>query len=311
MMTVSSVTADEYYSIFTTGLHAYNSRRFTEFNAGKCDDIKFLVFSIDSKPRLGLVAGVRQGQLLSPFSAPFGGFDVKRPMRVDAVIEAIEALKAYLTTSDETLALSMPPMFYQPQIIPQVVAAMVNDPAVKTVVEYNYHFDCHSFTDYYSYLSRAARKNLNNALRHDWRFDLISADDADGVARAYEVIRLNREQHGYPLRMTLEAVRQTVKIIPAEFFVLSLGGHDVAAAQVFYPADRIAQVIYWGDVEGYSDKRPMNMLAYRLFGHLTEKADIVDVGPSSTDGIPSPGLCEFKESVGCHLTPKFRFTILV
>lgn len=54
------------------------------------------------------------------------------------------------------------------------------------------------------------------------------------MARAYEVIRRNREERGFPLRMTLEQVWQTVSnVVQADFFVLEHEGEDVAAAQVF------------------------------------------------------------------------------
>ena len=78
------------------------------------------------------------------------------------------------------------------------------------------------------------------------------------------MIRRNREERGFPLRMTLEQVWQTVSnVIRADFFMLEHEGEDVAAAQVFHVAEGVAQVVYWGDIREYSALRPMNFLTYR------------------------------------------------
>ena len=88
--------------------------------------------------------------------------------------------------------------------------------------------------------------------------------------------------------------------------VLSHEGTDVAAVLAYDVSHDISQVVYWGDVPGYSELRPMNKLAYETFCHFARCGRLMlDIGPSSSDGIPSPGLCDFKASLGCILTPKF------
>jgi hypothetical protein len=67
-------------------------------------------------------------------------------------------------------------------------------------------------------------------------------------------------------------------------------------------------VIYWGDINGYSELRPMNYLSYKVFEHYhNSDIRIVDIGPSSEQGVPSYGLCNFKESIGCVTTLKPTF----
>ena len=113
------------------------------------------------------------------------------------------------------------------------------------------------------------------------------------------------------MRMTFEQVWQTVsRVITADFFVLEHEGCDVAAAQIFHVADGIAQVVYWGDIRQYAKLRPMNYLAYSLFGYYADNGlRILDIGPSTEDGIPNYGLCEFKESIGCSVTMKYSFEL--
>lgn len=143
-----------------------------------------------------------------------------------------------------------------------------------------------------------------------FEFLALQRDDTEGRRRAYDVIRRNREEHGYPLRMSLSDVEATIGIIPADFFLLRHEGEDVAAAQVFHVAEGIAQVIYWGDLRAYSSLRPMNYLAFRIFEHYSrEGLRILDIGPSTEDGEPNYGLCDFKTGIGCDVIPKFVFEI--
>ena len=48
------------------------------------------------------------------------------------------------------------------------------------------------------------------------------------------------------------------------------------------------------------------VLAYRLFEYYSKlDIDIIDIGPSSIDGVPDYGLLEFKESIGCSVCSKY------
>ena len=49
----------------------------------------------------------------------------------------------------------------------------------------------------------------------------------------------------------------------------------------------------------------MNFLAFKLFEYYAEPKAFLDIGPSTEKGIPNVGLCNFKESIGCNVTPKF------
>ena len=52
----------------------------------------------------------------------------------------------------------------------------------------------------------------------------------------------------------------------------------------------------------------MNYLSFSVFEYYKKLGiHIVDIGPSSEDSVPNHGLCEFKESIGCDIIPKFKF----
>lgn len=305
-MNIELIDAKSFKQLFTNTVHVYNTTEFTELNREKCENVVYLAF-YDKKARLGLIAGERNGTLHSPFSAPFGGFVSTGDVDIRHFDNAISLLAA----EGKKATLTLPPAFYHPALVAKTTNAMISHGA-KAIADLNYHYDLSRFPHYMQQLDSKTRNKLNNSLKQNFDLEVFNGNDSDitGIERAYRVIQLNRKAKGYPLRMSLNDVASTIKIIKADFFVLTLDSVDVAAAQVFHVADGIVQVIYWGDIPQYSSYRPMNYLAYELFRHYHRSGiRIVDVGPSSSDGIPNYGLCEFKESVGCEATLKFTLSI--
>ncbi len=309
MIEIVEVTREEYSAQPLAHAHAYNTADFAALNAPKADAVHFLLATEEGKVRFGLVLGERDGRLLSPFSAPFGGFSQHKDQSLECVDGAVAALRRYAAERGMKVCITLPPAFYEPRLAAHSVNVLSRQ-ATLHHIDINYHFPIASFDNYDTVVNHAARKNLRRAMTEQWEFVCIDSADTEGVAAAYSVIRRNREEHGYYLSMSLNDVLSTIRIIPADFFIMRHEGQDVAAAQVFHVADGIAQVIYWGDLRCCSHLRTMNIFTYRLFDHYRERGlRVLDIGPSTVDGVPNYGLCVFKESIGCVPTPKFQFVL--
>lgn len=307
-MEVIRISPEEYRQLFCSPRIVYDSVAFSQLNAHKCEALHCLLFADGGRPRLGLVAGERGGGLAAPFSAPFAALECNSDQRVEHVEEAVRLLASYASGFPGGMRLRLPPLFYDCSMISKTVCALSGlQGLTDSYCDWNYHYPMERFPQYEGWLSRQARNKHRHAMESDFRVEVFSGRDEGGVRRCYDVIKANREWKGYPLRMTADEVVATVKIVPAEFLVMSLGGVDIAAAQVFFPCKDVAQVIYWGDRPGYEHLRPMNRLPYELFSRLAGRVRVVDIGPSSEDGVPNAGLCEFKESIGCVCTPKMTF----
>ena len=305
-MELTEITATEFGNLFPAA-HVYNSTEFAELNADKVETLDYLEFA-DSKPRFGIILGKRGGMLRSPFSAPFGGFAQRGVQNLQNMEAAVKMLLSYATDRRQGLLITLPPLIYDDGQLSKWVSVLTRA-GFKPTIDLNYHFSLSRFPDYRTIIDRSARNHLNRSLKSGFRLIELDSSNRNDVARAYNVIRRNREERGYPLRMTFEQVWQTVsRVVKADFFVLEHEGNDVAAAQIFHVAPGIAQVIYWGDIRQYSDLRPMNYLTYAVFSHYHNLGlRILDIGPSTEDGIPNYGLCEFKEDTGCEVTLKYRF----
>jgi len=264
----------------------------------------FISYDEKVTPRLGIILGYRDGRWLAPFSAPFAEIAYNKPQSLERIYDFISELTDCL--QGDPLNITLPPAIYDPQMMPALHGVLSNF-ASKTIWDYNYHLPVANAIDFAGNLSKSAKKNYHNAQNNHFSFEKTADID-----RIYAVIEANRRVHGYPLAMSLEQVKQTVAPGPggieADFFVMSLGGADVAAAMAYHISPDIAQVIYWGDAPGYSSRRPMNILPEFLLRHYLDAGlRILDIGPSSTLGIPNQGLCRFKESIGCILSLKPTF----
>lgn len=307
MMQIQRLSPDEYAKIYTPQ-HVFNSVDFTELNRNKAKDLHYLSI-LDTKHRFGIILGERNGMLRSPFSAPFGGFTTCSVQSIANMEETVDLLLAYSEERSLQLAITLQPLIYDETQLSKWVNVLTRKMNVRSI-DLNYYIDLKRIADYKKIINRSARNKLNQALNVPFNLIKLNSNDHSDVARAYEVIRRNREERGFPLRMTLEQVWQTVSnVVRADFFVLEHEGEDVAAAQVFHVAEGVAQVVYWGDIREYSALRPMNFLTYSLFRHYYEAGlHTLDIGPSTEDGIPNYGLCEFKENIGCSVTLKYCFT---
>lgn len=307
-MLIKNLIPYEFSSTFQAA-HIFNTVAFAQLNSDKVERVHYLSFN-DPKPCFGIVLGESNGMLRSPFSAPFGGFLENGTHRLERLEKAVDMLVDYAKERSLKLLITLPPLLYDETKISKWVSVMTRKMQL-SYINLNYHLDISRMPYYRSVIDRSARNHLNQALRQNYCLHKLNSANRDDVARVYNVICCNHKERGFPLRMTFEQVWQTVSnVISADFFVLEHEGVDVAAAQIFHVADGIAQVVYWGDIRQYAKLRPMNYLAYSLLRYYYDQGlRVLDIGPSTENGMPNYGLCEFKENIGCSVTMKYSFEL--
>ena len=304
-MNIAETTPKEYQEIFSTPYHIFNSTSFNELNKNKCDSIHYLIFR-DSKVRLGLIIGKREDTIFSPFSAPFGCFSfLNEQIDIEAIDKSLLALDDYLKAKKiSSVKFILPPFCYNKSFLSKLVNSLNRNGYKILHIDLNHIFKTSFLSEKYTEkIYRNARKNLNIALKQNFVFE--KTDDIDLV---YGIIHKNRELRGFPLRMTLEQVKETIKIVKYDTFVVKLNQDYVASALIYYVANKIVQIIYWGDIPEFSSMKTMNFLSYKVFEYYKNAGiEIVDIGPSTENGTPNYGLCDFKESIGCVVENKFTF----
>ncbi|PWA04868.1 hypothetical protein [Flavobacterium psychrotolerans] len=306
-MEIIEVDSTYYDAVFSRPFHCFNAAAFNSLNGHKCDSIFHLIFR-DTKIRLGIIFGLKENILNSPFSAPFGGFEyVNEEIRLQQIDAALEVLEQWAKTKKiQGIKIVSPPFFYKENFLNKVCNCLHRAGYGTTNMELNYQFSTHKLEgDYQATIWNNAKKNFKKALQSDLIFEKI---DAEKGQEAYRIIAQNRKEKGFPLHMTWESVATTMSVIPIDFFIVKKEDHAIGAAIVFHVSPKVVQVVYWGDLSQYSEFKTMNFLSYNLFQYYkTQGIEIVDIGPSTKNSIPNFGLCEFKESIGCDISVKTEF----
>lgn len=309
-MEIIKVELKEFLENIVEPYIVYSKGEFAHLNKEKADEIHFFLFK-EKKIRLGLILGSRDNVLLSPFSAPFGGFVfINRNVKIEYLESAVDLLVDWSKTNGyKKIVLKLPPSIYSPIFINKQLNVLFRKNFKLIDADLNYYFKTKKINDSYSTeIWSNARKSLKISLNNNLSFLLCNS--IDEKKEAYQVIEYNRSHRGFPLRMSWNDVFDTVQLIKADFFLCKhyeLG--SIAAAMVFYVATDIVQIIYWGDKPEYSNLKTMNFLSFELFKYYkSSNIKIVDIGPSTENSIPNYGLCDFKESIGCDIDSKFTLS---
>lgn len=288
-------------------LTSFHGLEFSRLNSDRCDQVKHLLFA-EGKIQIGISLGIAGREWKSPFSAPFGGFTMLQgnDPGMKQVDELMDAFVAYaIQNKVEKCSITFPPIFYNPSLISKVQSACFSVGFKQTAFEINAAINLKgesldSLLDKYS-------RNATRAYRYHMSLPHVCQKhtDVSGMMKAFEMIKKNRASKGYGLSMDDERFYQTIQTVPVEAFVLSSGGTDLASAVVFLHQNRIAQVVYWGDVPNPFEKSVMSTLNFHLQKeYLARNFDWIDIGTSMIDGHPNYGLCDFKDSIGCDGFPK-------
>ena len=307
---VEVLTAEEWGRCFgkqdVRGHHIYNTIQFSELNRHKCEQILYLRIC----ENFGLIAGVRDDGLMSPFSAPFSGFVAKGQADMNALDSVVLRLSEYVHSRGLKLTVTVPPAIYDSEFIGRSEAALEKYGRLM-YQDISHYYNIERHPDISESMHRLARRKYRASKEMNFSFLPLSRNCEDDIARAYAVIKANRVAHGYPLRMSLDDVIKTAQLAAAEFGVLTLDGRDVAACQLHRVTHGIFQVVYWGDIPVAGNSGiVMGRLVPEVFIWCREMgARIVDVGPSSEHGTVSDGLVRFKVSQGCDSILKKTFSL--
>lgn len=306
-MEILEVEPQYYDEIFSKPNHIFNTAVFNNLNKYKCEKIYYLIFK-DSKIRLGIILGMKDDVLNSPFSAPFGGFQyLNEDVGLNQIDVALKCLDNWVILNQfKGLKIIQQPLFYDANFLSKAQNCLFRAKYKNCTLDINYQFPTFKLNDdYFTTIWYNAKKNLKRGLKANLIFEKLK--NSEGKI-AYDIIAENRKQKGFPLRMTWEQLKETTDIIPTDFFVVKKNSDQIASAIIFHVQQKVVQVIYWGDLSQFSENKTMNFLSYEVFKYYKEgHIEIVDIGPSTENSVPNEGLCLFKESIGCDLSLKSVF----
>jgi hypothetical protein len=305
-MNVIELAPSEYRNIVKDPFSIFDTVSFSQLNAHKVEAVKYLTFN-DGKNRFGIIAGIKDGMLRAPFSAPYACFsEIGKNNKIAAYSSvALSLLEHARGLGLKHVRVTFPPTVYDESHIAKLYNSFYNAGFRISSCDLNYQYDLREFGDDYEMtIDPKARQKLRASLRSGLTFE-----KTNNIQTAYEVIRQNRAAKNYPLWMTYENVLETIEIINADFFIVYAQDRSaIASAMVYEVATDKVQIIYWGNLPDSDELRPMNFMAFHIFQYYKSQGKtLIDIGPSTESSIPNFGLCDFKQAIGCTTSSKITF----
>lgn len=306
---LTEVSAEKFNFFFPNESNPFIRQDFISHNAYKTDKIVRLIQDID-KPTIGLVAGMKGDVLISPFSAPFGGFHYKNEnMYISEMESFAEDLKNFILMEKYRLiSVTFPPSIYGNKFNAKMINALIRKGFILETPELTNWVDLERFEG--KFLQRNSREYYQQALRNKLTFRELFAENEK--EQAYNLVANNRKRFGRPIYMSLGDILKMSSLWPVDFF--GVFNHDEAmlASGIFYQFyNKIAFAVFWGDNEEGRPLRAMDFLSFNLWNYFKGKGFIyVDLGKSTEEaGIPNEGLLRFKETHECVTELKFTLRL--
>ena len=300
------VDTKEYRRFFPSDPHPFVSESFIELNKVKTEKIIRLVED-SGKPAMGLVAGIKDGKILSPFSAPFGGFHFRKDiMYISEMDNYISSLREYIISQGLMgMEIVLPPDIYHLTFNAKTVSSLMRNGFQPMLPEITNWVNLGLFNG--KFMQRNSREYYRQALRNKLSFNIVS--DQEDKKLIYDLIRENRAKFNRPIYMTFEDMLSMESLWPVDYFQVSSEDGVMVASAIFYRSHPdICYAVFWGDNEKGRPLRAMDYLAFELWSFYKELGyEYIDLGISTENGNPNEGLLRFKESHESTSSLRYRF----
>lgn len=303
---IFNISPKDYYKCFKEIQNPFLQEKFIELNSYKVDNILYLVNNAE-RPAIGIILGAKGGILLSPFSAPFGGFNYTHEnIYIGEIEKFIEDLKDYFSLNKYfSINIVLPPSIYGNSFNAKAVNVLIRTGFNLKATDITNFVDLNRFEE--KFQQRNSREYYNQAVRNKLTFVILQ--NADDKKYAYDLISDNRKKFGRPIYMSFEDIIRTSEIWHVEFFgVFTIDGGMVASGIFYRFHKKIVYATFWGDNEEGRKFRAMDFLSFNLWSHYKKSGySFVDLGISTEqEGIPNEGLLRFKESHEAISEIKFK-----
>ena len=298
-MQIDFLTLEEYTALGLEPSNAFGSTDFLRLNRDKCQRVIAAV----GDGRVGIVFGENDGVLCAPWSAPYLSLQSVNDCSVGEIREFGYNLRESL--GNRKTRLIFPPKIYNGPEKNLLEGVLRHDDIV--LADTSFYIPLAESEGEKGW-NKSARRNLKRGQEAG-----LKAERSDDFRECYNLIANHHASLGYNMAMTAEAVYDTSRIIPIDFWIVRLEGHAVAAMYCYRVRRDIVQVISSGDTPRGREVGAAMFMERSIIDHyrseLVEKKGIKDAildhGPTSVNAIQNEGLAAFKKSFGCLMTPKY------
>jgi hypothetical protein len=252
------------------------------------------------------VAGWDGEELVSGYSAPFGGPDFARGYETVANVVGLvrTTVEGAAERGARLLRLRLKPSHYS-ETESHLQFALLNTGFFAEEINLNYYIDLRphgSVDDYENSLKAQSRRAIRHALELGVTSAVVENDDDGTWLAGYRVLEQNRTERDRPMRLPFDYVcriRDEFTAIVRMIAARTSDGVVCASALIYRIAPGHDVVQYWGDAGHQLAHSPMPLLARDVVEHsLATGGRFLDLGISTDHGVPNHGLIQFKRSIG-------------
>lgn len=299
----------DYKENFLQSTNPYISFPFIQLNAHKAE--KLLCFANKKvRPDIGIVFGLKNNQLFSPFSAPFGGFHYRHEyVYVEEVDRFLCDLKDYFEKEAYAkLSITLPPDIYAANMNAKFINSFIRNAYNLSSFEITNQIYLNAFQGNYQH--RSAREYYQQAQRKGLMFKKV--ETAEELEVCYDIVSDNRKRMGRPIYMNLDDLINMRKIWEVDFFLVFDHKNEPVASGIFYRAHQASvQAVFWGDTEAGRPLRAMDFLILELCKFYKDaQFSWIDLGISTEAGKPNNGLLRFKETHESTSSVRYTFSLI-
>ena len=302
---LTDTTKTQYRRFFYSDPSPYISEPFLGLVENKVERLYRLM---DEEERsIGLILGLKDGTLYSPFSAPFGGFHYSHEHVLYSVVyDYLADLKTFVKGQGfDRVVITLPPNPYQKNMNAKFVNAFIRLGYNMSTPDIQNCINLRKFDG--NWTKNTVGQNCRRAIKRQLTCSIVT--DEASRRDAYDVIFRNRVEQERKIHMTLEDLLEVNEIIPVDFFLVKDKDGSNIGAGIFYRGhDKIVQGIFLGDDMEKRSLGIIDFLVMNIFEHYKSlDYDYIDLGISSMCGDPNVGLIRFKEIHNCETSLRFTF----
>ncbi|ULB33701.1 MULTISPECIES: hypothetical protein [Proteiniphilum] len=300
------VSKEVYRRYFLTDSNPFITEAFISLVEKKCERVIRLMK--DDDVSIGLILGMKDGIITSPFSAPFGGFHYSHEhMFYDVVFGFLSNLRDYVAGEDfKKVLITLPPDPYQVNMNAKFVNAFIRLGFNMATPDLNNWVDLKKIDG--TWCKNVVEQNCRKAIKNGLAWSIIT--DKKSIEDAYSVILRNRKVQCRKIYMTLDDILEVNTIIPVDFFaVKDLNGNCVGSSVFYRGHKKIVQCVFMGDDTEKRNMGIMNLMYKNCFEYYKNMDfDYIDLGISCLEGEPNTGLIRFKELHNCATSLRYTFS---
>jgi Acetyltransferase (GNAT) domain len=248
------------------------------------------------------------GHWQTPITGAFGGVVTKKNISVEALQFLVENIPDQIASrgSLKSIQIKLPPSSF-PDNSPLVANILQRHNWSISSFDVNYHLNIRSIDKYLSGLGETKRKFIRRLQAAGAEFQEA---DRSMIEAVYVVIERNRSAQGYPMTMSLHSMLALLQRFKSDIrlFTVTLNTQIVASAICIQVDPKYLYVFYWGELPEYRKESPVLLLSMGIMEFCcSNNFEFMDIGTSSLNSLPNPGLCDFKSSLGCNVTQKLTY----